>query len=142
LFVAKRYHFYQPTGTLLDTYLNDTDVAEPNDNDVDGVVGVEDDENTMFQVVPVETEETEEKKKNVGGRPVSAKDTTVITRGRNFYEPWSEEEVRNCDVRTVVEDIMYVYYLLFIIYYLLFIICYLLFDSIISQLLMSNGMRV
>ena len=116
----------QPAGTRLDVYLNDTDVAEP--NDVDGAVGVEDDENTMFQVVPVETEE---KKKNVGGRPVSAKDTTVITRGRNFYEPWSDEEVKQCDVRQAIEEIMYVYYLLFIIYYLLFVICYLI-QSLVS----------
>jgi hypothetical protein len=57
----------------------------------------------------------EESKINKGGRPVQIKQTTVISENRMCFPAWTDDEIRQCDVRTLVEEIMY--YLLFVIYY-------------------------
>jgi hypothetical protein len=62
-------------------------------------------------------DEDEEGKRRKGGRPTMLKKTLVISDHRMCFPPWTEDEMKDCDVRKLVEEIMYNYCLLFVIHY-------------------------
>jgi hypothetical protein len=62
-------------------------------------------------------DQDEEGKRRKGGRPTTLKKTLVISDHRMCFPPWTEDEMKECDVRKLVEEIMYNYCLLFVIHY-------------------------